>query len=75
MTIKQIESIKALIAVILAALVSSKVIAPGMSDTLTGIVSAALVVYSSFRIIPPQKITYAEDHPAPEDSEWSDGSA
>lgn len=73
MTIKQIESIKALIAVVLAALVSSKVIAPDLSNTITGIIAAALVVYSSFRIIPPQKIQYVPDDEV-EEVEWSDGS-
>jgi hypothetical protein len=66
MTIKQIESIKALIAVILAALVASKVIAPDLSNTLTGIISAALVVYSSFRIVPPQKIHYVDEEDGPD---------
>ena len=74
MTIKQIESIKAFIAVVLAALVAGKVIAPDLSNTFTAIISAALVVYSSFRIIPPQKIQYVEDE-VPVEDEWSDGSA
>jgi hypothetical protein len=80
MTIKQIESIKAFVAVVLSALVASKALTPDLSNTVTGILAAALAVYASFRVIPPQKIQY-EDVPEEEfgevegDPEWHDGSA
>jgi hypothetical protein len=80
MTIKQIESIKAFVAVVLSALVASKALTPDLSNTVTGILAAALAVYASFRVIPPQKIQY-EEEPVEEfeeavvDPEWSDGSA
>lgn len=73
MTIKQVESLKALVAVILSALVASKALTPDLSNTISGILAAALAVWASFRIIPPQKITYVEDEFAPEEEEWSDG--
>lgn len=75
MTIKQLESIKAFVAIVLSALVASKALTPDLSSTITGILAAALAVYASFAVIPPQKIQYPEDTEFEEayEDEWSDG--
>lgn len=73
MNIKQVEAIKGLFAAILTALLAAKVIDPGLSDAITGVLSGALAVYAAFRVIPPQKIEIVPDEEFYADNEWRDG--
>ena len=56
MSQKKIEAIKGVVAAVLAALVSSGVIAAGASKTVDGIVVAALALYAAFSVVPPRSL-------------------
>jgi hypothetical protein len=53
MTPKQISALQGIILAILSALVAAGTIDPGMSDTLTGLVAAALTVLAAFFVTAP----------------------
>ena len=56
MSEKKIEAIKGLVAVVLAALVSSGVIASGASKTVDGVVVAAIALFAAFSVRPPSSL-------------------
>jgi len=52
----KVEAIKCVVAATLSALVAAKIIDPGLSAALTGVVVAILGLYAAFSVIPPQKV-------------------
>jgi hypothetical protein len=62
MSERQLEAAKGLVASVLSALIASKVLTPDLSDTITGIVTAALALYASFRVIPPRNLYDPQRH-------------
>lgn len=56
MSQKKIEAIKGVVAAVLAALVSSGVIAGGLSKTVDGIIVAALALFAAFSVVPPKHL-------------------
>ena len=71
MSERQVEAAKGLIASILTALVASKVLTPDLSDTVTAIITAALALYASFRVIPPRNLYDPQRHGSlGESEEW-----
>jgi hypothetical protein len=53
----KIESLKGFVAAALAALVASKVIDPGLSEAITGVVVALLGLYAAFAVVPPKAVS------------------
>lgn len=77
MSERQVEAAKGLVASVLTALVASKVLTPDLSDTVTAIITAALALYASFRVIPPRNLYDPQVHGplgAPEDYPPAGGS-
>lgn len=60
---KKIEACKGFVAAALAALVASKVIDPGLSETITGVVVALLGLYAAFAVVPPKRVSTDNDSP------------
>lgn len=51
----KIQAIQGVVAAALAALVAAKVIDPGMSAALTGVVVAVIGLYAAFAVKPPKR--------------------
>ena len=58
----KIEALKGVAAAALAALVAARVIDPGLSEAITGVVVALLGLYAAFAVIPP-KVVKRNDSP------------
>lgn len=52
----KVEALKGVVAATLSALVAARVIDPGLSLSLTGVVVALLALYAAFSVIPPQRV-------------------
>lgn len=50
---RKIEAVKGIVAASLAALVAARVIDPGLSESITGVVVALLGLYAAFVVVPP----------------------
>jgi len=57
MSKKKIEALKGFAAAALAALVAARVIDPGLSEAITGVVVALLGLYAAFAVVPPKRVS------------------
>ena len=57
MSKKKIEALKGFVAAALAALVAARVIDPGLSEAITGVVVALLGLYAAFAVVPPKRVS------------------
>lgn len=57
----KIEALKGFVAAALAALVAGKVVDPGLSETITGVVVALLGLYAAFAVVPPKTVRRQEN--------------
>jgi hypothetical protein len=56
----KIEAFKGFAAAALAALVAGRIIDPGLSEAITGVVVALLGLYAAFAVVPPKTVRRQE---------------
>lgn len=65
MSKKKIEALKGFVAAALAALVAARVIDPGLSEAITGVVVALLGLYAAFAVVPPKRVITRDGNDSP----------